>query len=79
MVSELLTIADRTEISPAIDSEVFPNTPPEPFWSYSGDAGYGGGDYWVVMFSTGASAARIYDDLYRVRCVKEGPGYGDGP
>ncbi|MDP2903568.1 MAG: DUF1566 domain-containing protein [Methylovulum sp.] len=51
-IAELQTIVERENISPAINTSVFPSTPTKPFWSSSPYVGYP--DYaWNVVFNSG--------------------------
>ena len=65
---ELESIVDRAKFNPAIDIEVFPNTPSSHFWTCSPSA-YSSHSAWIVNFSLGSS----YNDVNgysRVRCVR---------
>ncbi|MGD0677088.1 MAG: DUF1566 domain-containing protein [Polyangiaceae bacterium] len=68
---ELVSILDYTAISPAIDTNAFPGTPPGGYWSSSQFAGLGS-SAWVVSFGFGTSL--VFNDLvsskYDVRCVR---------
>ena len=66
---ELLNIVDRTRTNPAIDIEVFPNTPSEYFWTVSPDA-YSSSYAWIVYFSYGSSNDYGVSYNGRVRCVR---------
>jgi hypothetical protein len=61
-IKELLTLIDFARSSPAIDPDVFPNTPNEYFWGLPLDWGY------VVSFETGG--IENYEDVGLVRCVQ---------
>lgn len=51
-IAELQTIVERDAISPAINTELFPSTPSDAFWSSSPYVGYS--NYaWYVYFSNG--------------------------
>ncbi|HVZ71647.1 MAG TPA: DUF1566 domain-containing protein [Polyangia bacterium] len=68
---ELLTLVDFTVGSPGPTiAPVFPDTPPEPFWSaslYKGDLG----DAWTVSFDIGYSDYGVRNADNLVRCVNE--------
>jgi hypothetical protein len=69
---ELVSLVDFTT-SPTIDISVFPQTPPEPFWTSSVVWADGGPDaaalYWSVWFLDGRVTA---DTAASVRCVSGG-------
>ena len=69
---ELLSIVDRTRANPAIDTEVFPDTPSHWFWTVSPDAG-SSNSAWVVNFRSGNSYAFDVSSVSRVRCVRQPP------
>ena len=65
---ELVSIADWTRAGPSIDSNAFPGTPSESFWTSSvlnSDPGLG----WLVYFANGHSSYSDVGYTYRVRCV----------
>lgn len=66
---ELLSIADRTRSTPAIDAVAFANTPADLFWTASPYAGKPG-DAWYVYFDVGLSGSSGTASTYRVRCVR---------
>jgi hypothetical protein len=66
---ELLSIADVTCSSPAIDPNAFPGTPSEIFWSSSLQAGFAD-VAWVVSFGFGYSDYGATSNSSRVRCVR---------
>jgi hypothetical protein len=69
--NELLTIADYSRYSPAINTEVFPNTPNDWFWSASVYADYP--DYaWLVYFGNGSDSYYDKFSYYAVRLVRGG-------
>jgi hypothetical protein len=66
---ELVSIADWTTAGPSIDSNAFPSTPSESFWSSSvlnSDPGLG----WLVYFQNGHSSYSDVGYTYRARCVR---------
>lgn len=70
---ELLSIVERANTNPAIDSTVFPETPStvDDNWSWSAtpvarDAGYG----WIVGFLYGVTSPNDVNHPSRVRCVR---------
>ena len=70
-IAELRSLAAKDRYSPAINANVFPNTPSEYFWSSSPGA-YSSSYAWIVNFSYGYDN---YDDrynTYRVRLVRAG-------
>lgn len=73
---ELRSIVDNRqyydwEVSPAIDNEVFPETPPWPIWTSTTTAG-SPGTMWFVHFSSGAVKAHGVEYAETVaRCVRE--------
>ena len=72
-VKDLLSIVDRSQSNPAIDSVAFPSTPASQFWSLTPLAS-GSGYEWYVNFADGyagswnPSASPL--PLYYVRCVR---------
>ncbi|UZW62723.1 DUF1566 domain-containing protein [Lysobacter enzymogenes] len=70
---ELLSIADRTRYAPAIDTEAFPDTKSDWYWTsteYKGDSSVA----WFVDFNSGSSSyyRRDYSDAF-VRAVRSLP------
>ena len=66
---ELVSIVDWTTSRPSIDSNAFPNTPSDSFWTSSmlkSDAGLG----WLVYFETGFTTYIDRGYPYRARCVR---------
>jgi hypothetical protein len=68
---ELTTLVDRAlRSSPMIDTQNFPQTPAEPFWSATVYADANMTGYWHVNFGDGTGS---HEDpsapMYRVRCV----------
>ena len=70
-VKELVSIADRSKINPAIDTAAFPDTPANAFWSSSP---YVENAYlaWFVYFSDGLVNNNFRDVSYYVRLVRAG-------
>jgi hypothetical protein len=68
-MSELLTLIDETAASPMIDSEAFPGTPAEPFWTSSTFAN-GPALMWYVRFDQGSGLYGRPIEPFRVRCVR---------
>jgi hypothetical protein len=64
---ELVSIADWTASGPSIDSNAFPNTPGDSFWTSSvlTDPGLG----WLVYFGSGFTSYSDMGSLYRARCT----------
>jgi len=57
--NELQSLADYGNANgPAIDTDVFPNTQPGPYWAASLSADQTGGTAWTVNFSNGAMVTR---------------------
>ncbi len=54
-VEELFLLADRTRVSPAIDTDFFPETPSDWFWTSTLWASSPSGCAWVVSFLSGGS------------------------
>lgn len=69
MGRELLTIVERCHYSPAINPQVFPNTPAGLFWSSSVDTG-GLGRVWSVSFFGGEYFRAGKSQTARVRLVR---------
>lgn len=70
-VEELQTLVEYRVFNPAIDPEVFPNTPPSNFWSSweaASDAFYA----WTVHFANGFSNWRHKRQRFEVRLVRDG-------
>jgi hypothetical protein len=72
-VKDLLTIVDRSQSNPAIDSVAFPSTPASRFWSMTSLAS-GSGYAWYVNFADGYAGSWNPSanplPLYYVRCVR---------
>ena len=54
-VEELFCLADRTRYRPAIDTDFFPDTPSDWFWSSTAGASSPSAYAWVVGFNYGYS------------------------
>lgn len=68
---ELYSIAEEKCINPAINTTIFPNTPPLLFWSSSSNAS-NSYDAWDVNFYYGYSDTDFKDYNYHVRLVRSG-------
>lgn len=69
-IAELLSIAKRDNVRPAIDKAAFPNTPSENFWAattYADQRGLG----WAVNFRNGANYASKSAKHFHVRLVRD--------
>jgi hypothetical protein len=66
-VDELQTIVDRTKYEPAIDTEAFPDTGSDWYWTSTPWARRPESAHWVVNFDYGG----VYDDgFYFNACVR---------
>jgi hypothetical protein len=66
---ELVSLVDFTTTSPAIDTDAFPDTPSDVFWSsspWAGSPSYA----WDVHFHNGYTNGGGVSGTYRVRCVR---------
>ena len=71
-VDELQTIVDRTKYSPAIDTEAFPDTESNWYWTSTPSAWRPESARWVVYFNLGnVSSGGFYDNAC-VRAVRGG-------
>jgi hypothetical protein len=73
-VEELFLLADRTRISPAIDTDAFPDTANDWYWT-STDSAWAPSCAWIVLFHLGyaSSLPRSYRACVRaVRSVSAG-------
>ncbi len=70
---ELVSLVDYTRQNPALDSEAFPETPFEWFWSASPTA-ESSERYWFVAFWDGNTHAATVDQPYWTRCVRQSKG-----
>ena len=70
-INELRSIVERCGTNPAINPEVFPDTPPSVFWSASPAAG--NSDYaWNVYFGYGRDGWNLKGTDLRLRLVRGG-------
>ena len=69
-VEELFCLADRTRRGSAIDTDYFPNTPPELFWSSTPEASSPSVYAWRVFFDHGGSSWYYQDGVGFVRAVR---------
>ncbi len=67
---ELVSIADTSRASPAIDPVVFANTPSLPFWSSQRDVGNTGLAWYLFFKNGGAYGGNDVVDPQAVRCVR---------
>jgi Protein of unknown function (DUF1566) len=67
---ELLTLVDRSRVSPAIDVAYFPGCKNSWYWSATPYASSPGDSAWVVDFSGGGAGWGVQDDGYYVRAVR---------
>ena len=71
-VEELFCLADRTRVRPAIDTDFFPDTPNDWFWSSTVDADAPSDCAWIVYFDLGGSHWGDQDYEGFVRAVRPG-------
>jgi hypothetical protein len=71
-VEELFLLADRTRISPAIDTDFFPDTPSDWFWSSTPYANSPGYCAWDVYFYGGYANWSGHGGSGFVRAVRVG-------
>ena len=72
-VEELFALADRTRHSPAIDTDAFPDTESDWYWTSTITA-WSSGRAWVVDFGGGyVDGGRRYDVIACVRAVRSVP------
>ena len=71
-VEQLFSLADRTKVSPAIDTDVYPETPSDWFWSITPWASSPSGCAWGVHFYDGSADWNGQDDYGFVRAVRVG-------
>lgn len=71
-VDELFALADRSRVSPAIDTNFFPDTPSDWFWSSTPYAGSPGVCAWYVLFSYGSAFWGNHGSFGFVRAVRVG-------
>ncbi|HVY32082.1 MAG TPA: DUF1566 domain-containing protein [Polyangiaceae bacterium] len=66
---ELASLVDWTKVGPSIDSDAFPETTSENFWT-SSEVGIDPGLIYLVFFLNGHTTYAASDYEYRVRCVR---------
>lgn len=71
-VEQLFLLADRTRVSPAIDTEFFPDCPSDWFWSITPDCESPQVCAWFVDFGDGYSFRYDRNDNGFVRAVRVG-------
>lgn len=69
-LKELEGIVEHRCIDPAINSEIFPDTPPTGFWSSSEDARHAKG-VWLIYFLHGKSYVGNAQQEWKVRLVRD--------
>lgn len=69
-VEELFAIADRSRHSPAIDTEAFPDTPSDWFWTSTPAEWNPSAGAWIVPFHDGYASTYIRDGVAFVRAVR---------
>ncbi|KXX64748.1 DUF1566 domain-containing protein [Marichromatium gracile] len=69
---ELTTIVERCHPGPAVNPQVFPNTPGIIFWTSSGDTG-GLDRAWAVSFFAGSRYRMSKEQEGAIRLVREAP------
>ena len=73
-VEELFCLADRTRVRPAIDTDFFPDTPSDWFWSSTPLASSPSDCAWLVYFGNGGSDWFNRGSEGFVRAVRDGGG-----
>lgn len=71
-VEELFLLADRSRVSPAINTDFFPDTPSDWFWSSTPYASSPSGCAWIVYFASGYSGWDGQGSELYVRAVRAG-------
>ena len=71
-IKELASIVEEACYGPAINLELFPDTPSDDFWSSSPDA-YDSRSAWYVYFYSGYGGSHGRDDSEYVRLVRSRP------
>ncbi|MBK9259625.1 MAG: DUF1566 domain-containing protein [Polyangiaceae bacterium] len=68
---ELASLVDFTKASPGptIDTDAFPNTPADWFWTATQDTS-APNSAWFISFNTGQTSSNDKGDEYQVRCVR---------
>ena len=70
-IKELSSLVERRCHGPAINANMFPNTPSSRFWSASPDA-YGSSSAWNLLFNYGNDNYNSKSNAYHVRLVRGG-------
>jgi hypothetical protein len=68
--NEIISLVATDRYDPSINSNIFPATPSNSFWSSSPDAGNSVGYAWNVYFNGGSSGLDNRGTGYRVRLVR---------
>nr|BBJ03774.1 hypothetical protein YBY_16220 [Marinobacter nauticus] len=71
-IEELRELIDYTKLRPAIDTEAFPDTESDWYWTSTPVAEYEDAARWVVYFSLGHVGDYYRDDYACVRAVRAG-------
>ena len=71
-IDELFALADRTKYAPAIDTEAFPDTANDWYWTDTPCA-WNTSAVWVVAFGDGDAYGGPRSDLACVRAVRSSP------
>jgi hypothetical protein len=66
---ELVTLVDKTQAGPKIDTGAFTSAPAAPFWTMSPDTS-SAGDAWAVDFHRGVEESKGSGEALHVRCVR---------
>ncbi|MEW5855727.1 MAG: DUF1566 domain-containing protein [Myxococcota bacterium] len=66
---ELASLVDVTTAWPAIDTDAFPDTPVEDYWTATPCA-FNPGSAWYVEFRWGQVYNNLYESHYWARCVR---------
>ena len=74
--TELTSIVERDNYTPAINTSLFPNSPSDWYWSVSPDAS-DSGDAWLVSFFDGYDGWSNRSSNHFVRLVRAGQCFGD--
>jgi hypothetical protein len=69
-VEELFLLADRSKFNPAIDTDAFPATKVDWYWSSTVDAESPSVFAWIVLFHYGLSYLYLQHGRARVRAVR---------
>jgi hypothetical protein len=71
-VEELFLICDRTKLSPAIDTDAFPGTNSDWYWSSTRAAWDPASAAWIVSLANGGAGHGRRNDTAFVRAVRSG-------